>query len=147
VKSPLHSRRSRISAMLVACALVLLVSIVIGERLGDRVLRAATERRLPLDATLATPVAELDATAASDWKRRQVVAVATDPAFPDPRVTPPPAPTPQPRRSVTPPAPSPVPAPKGRYTSPPLPVPIISHAPGEVETEAPTEAPSPPPEP
>ena len=128
--------------MLIAGALVLLVAIIVGERLGDRVLRAATEQRLPLDATLATPVPELDATSASNWKRQQIVSVATDPGFPDPRVTPTPMPTQRPAQPITA-VPPPSPMPTSRYTSPPLPVPIVSHEPTEVETDPPSEEPSP----
>ena len=77
-----------------------------------------------------------------NWKRLQVVAVATDPAFPDPRVTR----TPSPRPAATPPpAPRtalPAPTVKSVYTPPPLPIPIVSHDPNEVETEPPLPPPA-----
>jgi hypothetical protein len=131
--------------LLVAGALVLLVSILIGQRLGDRVL-LQSEQRLPLAGTAITPVPLPSATDPGDlrdWKRLQVVSVATDPAFPDPRVTPTPPPTPRPTPKATPtarPTPAPTPA---EYTSPPLPVPLVSHEPEP--TEAPTEPPVPQP--
>ncbi len=76
------------------------------------------------------------------------MSVATDPAFPDPRVTPPPRPTQPP---YTPPPYHPTPIPEvtlsrcrrsaGIYTSPPLPIPLVSHEPGATETEPPTLSP------
>jgi hypothetical protein len=133
---------------LVAGALVLLVSILIGEKLGDRVL-LQTERRVPVGTALVTPVPQ---TAPSNpgplrnWKRDQVVSVATDPAFPDPRVTRPPTPTPRPiarrkPRTPNPTFPAVLPPETGGYTSPPLPLPLVSHVPGEQETEPPTLTP------
>lgn len=140
--------------LLVAGAVVLLVSILIGQKLGDRVL-LQTERRIPIAGGAITPVPQ---TQASDngnlrnWKRLQVVSVATDPGFPDPRVTRPPTPTPPPFVAAPPrPRPTPIPevantptpppAPSTSYTSPPLPLPIATHAPGETETEPPTLSP------
>ncbi|MBV8750791.1 MAG: hypothetical protein JO103_13885 [Candidatus Eremiobacteraeota bacterium] len=141
-------RRPGLSVLLVAGALVLLVSILIGQKLGDRVL-LQTEQRVPIAASGITPVPEANPTDQAElknWKRLQVVAVATDPAFPDPRVTPPPTPAPRaapptPKRTPTPPPQTP----SGIYTSPPLPIPLVSHDPNEVETEAPspTAEPSP----
>jgi hypothetical protein len=128
--------------LLVAGAVVLLVSILIGQRLGDRVL-LQTERRAPIVPVAVTAVPEADNGEHGElknWKRLQVVSVATDPAFPDPRVTRPPAPPPAPLtpRPTTSPPPAPV---RGIYTSPPLPLPIVSHDPGAVETEPPTLSP------
>ena len=131
---------------LVAGAIVLLVSILIGQKLGDRVLLQTAQRtRLAGSSVTAVPdPGASDRGELKNWKRLQVVAVATDPAFPDPRVTRPPTPPPQP---YTPPphrdTPIPVPAvtPHGLYTSPPLPVPLVSHDPNEVSTEAPTLSP------
>ncbi len=37
-----------------------------------------------------------------DWRKLQVVTVATDPGFPDPRVTPTPSPTPKPTHTPSP---------------------------------------------
>lgn len=140
------SRRPGLSALLVAGAVILLVSILIGQKLGDRVL-LQTERRVPIIGSGVTPVPEAeptDKTLLKNWKRLQVVAVATDPAFPDPRVTrpptPKPTPTPTPRATSTPFAAT-VPPPV--YTSPPLPIPLASHDPNEVETEPPFATPAP----
>ena len=139
------SRRPGLSALLVAGALVLLVSILIGQKLGDRVL-LQTERRVPILGAGITPVPDSSAEPAGlkNWKRLQVISVATDPAFPDPRVTRPPTPTPAPyvppqkALATEPPA---ITAPKGIYTSPPLPFPLVSHDPSEVETEPPALTP------
>ena len=121
--------------MLVAMGIVLLVAIVAGQQLGNRTIFGQTEHKLVIPGQAITPVPEESAPAneatLKNWKRLQVVSVATDPAFPDPRVTPPPPPPP-PRPSASPkPTPSPtLPAPD-LYTSPPLPVPIVSHDPAE----------------
>lgn len=147
------SRRPGLSALLAGGAVVLLVSILIGQKLGDRVL-LQTERRVPIIGSGVTPVPEgADASQHGElrnWKRLQVVSVATDPAFPDPRVTPPPRPTQPP---YTPPPYHPTPIPEvtlkplpppvrgGIYTSPPLPIPLVSHDPGATETEPPTLSP------
>jgi hypothetical protein len=142
------TRRPGVSALLVAGALVLVVSILIGQKLGDRVL-LQTEQRVPIVGSGVTPVPEAvpsDEGQLKNWKRLQVVSVATDPAFPDPRVTPPPrpkpTPTPTPRptpRAVATPVP-----PASIYTSPPLPVPLVSHSPDDVDTSEPAESPIPP---
>lgn len=136
------TRRPGLSALLVGGALVLVVSILIGQKLGDRVL-LQTARPPLIGGGGVTPVPGADAPGhdvLKNWKRLQVISVATDPAFPDPRVTPPPMPSPQPYtpppRHKTP-APAPTKAPT-LYTSPPLPIPLVSHEPTEVETEPPT---------
>ncbi len=140
------SRRPGLSALLVAGAVVLLVSIVIGQKLGDRVL-LQTERRTMTVGSQVTAVPEADSGnhgELKNWKRLQVVSVATDPAFPDPRVTRPPAPPPPP---MTPrPTPTPPPRARGIYTSPPLPIPIVSHEPGVTEPELSTPPPEVPPQ-
>ena len=123
---------------------MLLVSILIGQKLGDRVL-LQTERRVPIIGSGITPVPEADPSDRGElknWKRLQVVSVATDPGFPDPRVTPPPTPRPPPAtpRPTPTAAPTPVPPP-AIYTSPPLPIPLVSHEPGAAETEPPTLSP------
>lgn len=144
------ARRPATSVLLVLGAVVLLISIVIGQKLGDKVL-LQTERRVPIVGSGVTPVPEADASGRSDlknWKRLQVVSVATDPGFPDPRVTRPPAPppppeTPRPRRTATPiPVPTVAPV-HSIYTSPPLPIPLVSHEPFPVDTEPPA-GPTPP---
>ena len=138
------SRRPGLTALLVAGAVVLIVSILIGQKLGDRVL-LQTERRVPIAGSGVTPVPDpgsSDRGELKNWKRLQVVSVATDPAFPDPRVTRPPTPPPPPRTPTPRPTPSPPPtAAPGLYTSPPLPIPLVSHEPGATETEPPTLSP------
>jgi hypothetical protein len=137
----MHSRRPRQAITLVGGALVLLIAIAIGQRLGDRVLSQATDRHSPIVGPLTTPVPGSSDPVVKNWRREQVVSVATDPAFPDPRVTPPPTPKPTPRPT---PVPTPTPGqPISPYSSPPLPVPIVSHPPGEIETEPPASTPSP----
>jgi hypothetical protein len=139
-------RRPGFSIVLILGAVVLLASILIGQKLGDRVL-LQTERRIPIAGATITPVPETNLTPQppiKNWRRQQVVSVATDPAFPDPRVTRPGTPRPKPTAAPTP-QPTPTPpttAPAGVYTSPPLPIPLVSHDPGEIETEPP--APTPP---
>ena len=123
----MRSRRPATSALLLAGTVVLIVSILIGEKLGDRVL-LQTEERVPIAGAGITPVPQVEPSDRDDlrnWKRLQVVAVATDPGFPDPR--------------VTRPSPSPSATPKRRsvYTPPPLPLPLVSHLPTEVSTEPP----------
>jgi hypothetical protein len=137
------SRRPGLSALLVAGAVVLIVSILIGQKLGDNVL-LQTERRAPVVPVAVTPVPEADSGIHGElknWKRLQVVSVATDPAFPDPRVTRPPTPPPPPMTPRPTPSPTPAPLPHVLYTSPPLPIPLISHEPGATETEPPTLSP------
>lgn len=141
------SRRPGTTLLLVAGAVVLLVSILIGQKLGDRVLLQTT-RRAPVIGSGVTPVPEADPSNRGElknWKRLQVVSVATDPAFPDPRITPPPRPTqapytPPPHRDTPAPEPT-LAAPRSIYTSPPLPIPLVSHEPGASETEPPTLSP------
>jgi hypothetical protein len=135
--------------LLVAGAVVLLVSILIGQKLGDRVL-LQTARRVPIAGANLTPVPETQPSAQppiKNWKRQQVVSVATDPAFPDPRVTHPP--TPRPATAAPTPKPTLTPAPfatnNAVYTSPPLPMPLVSHDPNEIETEPPVTTPQNPP--
>jgi len=139
-----RSRRPGTSLTLIGGAILLLVAIAVGQRLGDSVLRQVTEQRSTEAGPIMTPVpqASPDLSQARNWKREQVVSVATDPAFPDPRATPKPTPKPVPTANPTipPPTPEPVQEPppvKPAYTSPPLPLPIASHAPDEIDTEPP----------
>jgi hypothetical protein len=126
--------RPRTSLVLVGMGILLLAAIAIGEKIGDGALFSATQHRLAFPDDTITPVPDEtpgDPSLSKDWKRLQVVSVATDPAFPDPRVTPPPTPTPRPTaRPTATPRPTPSPLPTGDlYTSPPLPYPIASHDP------------------
>ncbi|HTW86114.1 MAG TPA: hypothetical protein VMD91_18730 [Candidatus Sulfotelmatobacter sp.] len=135
------SRRPGLSALLVAGALVLLVSILIGQKLGNRAL-LQSEQRMPVAGLNITPVPQPSPTDPGnlhDWKRLQVTAVATDPAFPDPRVTHTPAPTPKPTPTPKP-SPRPTVTVPPAYTSPPLPLPIASHEPDE-NTPEPSDTP------
>jgi len=86
---------------------VLLLAIVIGEHMGDKVLGSAVEQRTnAVQAIAITPGAESSPAAyGPNWKRSQALAAAGDPGFPDPRVPPLPLPTPP---KVTP-TPSPKP--------------------------------------
>ncbi|MBD5634635.1 MAG: hypothetical protein IAI49_09170, partial [Candidatus Eremiobacteraeota bacterium] len=137
--------RAGLSSILIVGALVLLVAIAVGQNMGNRVLGQIASRPVSLSAT---PIPSPSASAAGAsgllngalWKRREVISVATDPGFPDPRVTPEPSPPPTPRPTPKPsptPTEEPVPAPDDpgdggdRYTSPPLPIPLVTRAPGE----------------
>jgi hypothetical protein len=131
----LRSRRPRTSLILVGAGILLLAAIAVGQQIGNHTLFAATQQRLAFPDDTITPVPDAtpsdEAELSKNWKRLQVVSVATDPAFPDPRVTPPPTPTPRPTPRPTPsPRPTATPA-DALYTSPPLPVPIASHDPDE----------------
>jgi hypothetical protein len=136
------TRRPGLSVLLIAGAVVLVVSILIGQKLGDRVL-LQTERRVPIAGAGVTPVPEADTSDRGElqnWKRLQVISVATDPAFPDPRVTRPPPP-PQAAATRRPTAIPEITAPPHIYTSPPLPLPLVSHEPADTDTEPPTLSP------
>ncbi len=146
--------RAGVSTVLIAGALVLLIAIAIGNNMGNRVLGQIGSRAA---GAVATPVPSPSAGDEDDgvshvlWKRRQVLSVATDPAFPDPRVTPEPPPPPPPSTprptphqtrtpAPTPSAPSDGSSTAPPYTSPPMPIPLVSHDAGE--TTAPDEGPS-----
>jgi hypothetical protein len=128
----MRSRRPRTALALVGMGIVLLAAVVVGQQIGEHTIFGATERRVDIPEQQVTPVPDdtpgADEAIARNWKRLQVVSVATDPAFPDPRVTPPPTPTPKPS-----------PSPKGRpannpgelYTAPPLQSPAGSAPPAE----------------
>jgi hypothetical protein len=98
--------------------IVLLAAVAVGQQIGEHTIFGATERRVDIPPVAITPVPEDTASneaISRNWKRLQVVSVATDPAFPDPRVTPRPTPSPRPT-----PAPTPVPTtnPAELYTAP-----------------------------
>ncbi len=139
--------RAGFSTLLVLGSLVLLLAISVGNGMGGRVLRqisghGSTESTI---GPIATPSPDADAPqTALRMHRRSVLSVATDPAFPDPRITPEPTPSPtaRPRPTQTPALP-PVPSDeptidtsggdetKAPYTSPPLAFPLVKHSPGE----------------
>ena len=136
----------RFATIVMALGIVVLVtSIAIGERAGDRVIGQVTEKRLESIAPVSVAPAAPDATVAPygpDWKRTDVMAAAPDPGFPDPRVPPvaPPPPTPIPH--YTPPpfaAPTAAPLPKA---TPNLKLPIWRRS-APLPTVAPSESPSP----
>ncbi|HLI95027.1 MAG TPA: hypothetical protein VKT72_02950 [Candidatus Baltobacteraceae bacterium] len=122
--------------------LVLVVGIALGEHAGDRVIGQVTEKRLESVAPVTVTPAPQETRASPygpDWKRTDVMAVATDPGFPDPRVPPaaPPTPTPLPKFTVPPtmrPTPSPTPnmnLPIWRRLAPmPTPTPVVTGSPG-----------------
>ena len=122
----MRSRRPRTALTLVGMGVVLLAAVAVGQQIGEHTIFGATERRVVVPEQVLTPVPVDPGTneaIARNWKRLQVVSVATDPAFPDPRITPLPTPTPRPTPS---PKPSPTPNPSAVYTSPPLPLPLVS---------------------
>jgi hypothetical protein len=128
------NRRPKTALTLVGMGIVLLAAVVVGQQIGEHTIFGATERRVQIPEKTITPVPEdtggANEAISRNWKRLQVVSVATDPAFPDPRVTPPPPPTPKPSPSRKPGA-APTLNPAELYTSPPLPVPLASEEPGE----------------
>jgi hypothetical protein len=126
----MRSRRPRTAMMLAGMGIVLLLAVVAGQQIGEHTIFGATQRRVDVPEQTITPVPEETSSneaIARNWKRLQVVSVATDPAFPDPRVTPPPTPSPRPTPSPKPRPTVPLPA----YTSPALALPLASHEPGE----------------
>lgn len=119
-------RRPGTSLFLFICGIALLASIFIGERMGAHALRRTTETAAVVPEETPTPQAtQTQSGPIINWRNLQVVTVATDPGFPDPRVTKPPTPTPTPKPSPkpTPPPPSPPPAPLLGSTPTPSPSP------------------------
>ena len=91
--------------VLAAGAVVLLTSIAVGERMGDRVMTEAVSSGNLGTTTLVTPVPTSSlATDSPDLKNSATLSGAPDPHFPDPRVPPKPLPT-----AEQPPTPSPTP--------------------------------------
>ncbi|HEY6449692.1 MAG TPA: hypothetical protein VIX60_03330, partial [Candidatus Cybelea sp.] len=80
--------------VLAAGAVVLLVAVALGERMGNRVISQATEQTLQSVIPQAVSPAP-NATPqpyGPDWKRSQALSAAGDPHFPDPRIPPVPLP-------------------------------------------------------
>jgi len=131
----MRTRRPRLSLMLFLGGITLLVSIFIGERMGERVLSRATESAVLVpEVQTAAPVPTASADQAGpirDWRKLQVVTVATDPGFPDPRVTPTPTPKPKPTHTPTP--------------TPTYFFPTVTPVPSEVPSVTPTPVPTPQP--
>ncbi len=130
--------RVGLSALLILGAVVLVSAVQVGNHVGTHVLGQFARAQEGVPTPLLTPVpAPTDHKASVQWKRVQVISVATDPGFPDPRVTPippppPPARTEQDDQVAAPPAAptkkqSPATPQQGRYTSPPLPIPLATH--------------------
>ncbi len=149
--------RAGLSSVLIAGAIVLLIAIAVGQNMGNRVLGQIATRPMVLPATAIptsspTPDDGSGQANAALWKRHEVISVATDPGFPDPRVTPEPPPpeTPRPAPKAKPsPKPSPTADNSGAegehpvplYTSPPLPIPLVTGSPEPGATdELPTAA-------
>ena len=130
-------RKPMTSAFLVTCGVTLLVAIVVGEKMGERVLHQTTQTAVVPTLTTPSPLASADESGpVRDWRKAQVVTVATDPGFPDPRVTPPPTPTPKPPKT---PKPTPTPTP---YVPPtPIPTPTETESPGASPTPDTTRPP------
>ncbi|HTU83174.1 MAG TPA: hypothetical protein VMH02_11790 [Verrucomicrobiae bacterium] len=130
------------TAVLALGTLVLLVAIVVGERMGDRVLGQATEQAPLLSSQLASP--EPTASAGPfgpDWKRNEALSAASDPHFPDPRVPPKPIPTLPPAPTPTPPPATPTPNPNVPiWRQQPLPTALPTAT--AAAPEAPTPTPS-----
>jgi hypothetical protein len=133
--------RYELSLLLIAGSIVLLIAIAVGNSMGNHVLGAITSRAAfsTTPVPIPTPSAQSDEEGEILNRPHQVLSVATDPAFPDPRITPEPPPPATPRPSPKP-SPSPtadpdaLPSPGDSdepYTSPPLPLPIASHDPDE----------------
>lgn len=135
--------------LLAAGAVVLLLAVALGERMGSRVIGQATEQTLQSVIPQAVTPAP-DATPrpyGPDWKRSQALSAAGDPRFPDPRVPPQPLPTLPPTPKPTP---TPVPTPTPNRNIPiwrqrPLPTFAPSAQPSVEGSEpgAPTPEPSP----
>ena len=90
---------------LVLCAgiLVLLLAIVLGEGMGQNVLRNVNQGNLASIPVAITPNPDpSSAPYGPNWKAPQALAAAPDPGFPDPRVPPVALPTAIPRPSVEP---------------------------------------------
>jgi hypothetical protein len=84
------SPRIGLSGLLAIGGGVLLVAIAIGNSMGNRVLSAAGGSSGGLLRSVTATAVPVESRAASEvnWKKIQVMSVATDPAFPDPRITP-----------------------------------------------------------
>ncbi len=82
------SRRPRTAGRLIALAVILLGSVVLGRVIGQHALVGLTQQRDPQAEPSTTPIVVLtpgsDATRGPDWKRERIVSVPSDPAFPEP---------------------------------------------------------------
>lgn len=138
----MHNRRPQASLFLLMCAVTLIVAIFVGEKMGERVLHQSTQTAVVVAPALPSPSAapsSEDTGPIRNWRKAQVVTAATDPGFPDPRVTPPPTPTPRPKPT---PKPTPTETPFVFPTPPPLPTPTESETPGPTPTPDTTRPPT-----
>ncbi|GAC1566625.1 MAG: hypothetical protein NVS2B3_00430 [Vulcanimicrobiaceae bacterium] len=147
--------RPAFSTVLILGSIVLAIAIYVGNTMGNRVLGQIFSRAEPIATPIPVPSASPGDTVTNRalWKRRRVLSVATDPAFPDPRITPEPEQTATPRtsdectrasRPESPhspkgrrPLPAPLATPDTSYTAPA--VPVASPSPEATETIAPDE--------
>lgn len=147
----MNSSKRFVTAVLALGVIVLLVAIILGERMGDRVLTDAADSGSDTQTPLVTPLPEATSTGdyGPDWKATQALAAAPDPHFPDPRIPPKPLPT------LATPSPSPKPTPTWTpnpdsnvpvwdQTPPPSPSPSGSPSSSAGDT---TKVASPPPDP
>jgi len=101
--------RPAVSFLFLLGAAVLVASIYVGQSMGSRVIGKIRTQQPPVAVTtipIATAAPSGFDGPAELHRRRAVLSVATDPAFPDPRVTPEPTPVPTPK-----PTPKPTPEP------------------------------------
>lgn len=101
----MDSSKRFVTIVLAAGVVVLLAAILVGERMGDRVLGQVSDHAPDVVPTVSvTP--EPDETAGAygpNWKAWQTLSAAGDPNFPDPRIPPKPLPTvPPPPKATTP---------------------------------------------
>jgi hypothetical protein len=128
----MDSSKRFVTVVLAAGVVVLLAAIVLGERMGDRVMVEAADSGSLGTTPIVTPVpSPTSGPYGPDWKRTQALAAAPDPEFPDPRIPPKPLPTL---------APSPTPSPTPKWTPNPN-IPIWD------QTPPPSGQPSPSPTP
>jgi len=95
--------RPAVSLLFLLGAAMLVASIFVGQSMGSRVLGKIRTQQPPVAVTtipIATAAPSGYDGAAELHRRRAVLSVATDPAFPDPRITP--EPTPEPTARPTP---------------------------------------------
>ena len=80
--------------ILAAGAALLLLAILFGERMGDRVLgQVAHGNASTLPVAITPEPLQTSGPFGPDWKRSMTLTAAPDPRFPDPRVPPQPLPT------------------------------------------------------
>jgi hypothetical protein len=126
--------------LLAAGAAVLLLAILLGEHMGDKVLgQVARGNSSTLPVAITPEPLQSAGPFGPDWKRSMTLTSAPDPRFPDPRVPPQPLPV----RAVETAAPSSL----KRTPNPNIPIwrqqPLPTVAPVAVPTQEPTAAPNP----